>query len=91
MNSVTVRNILLRAFILGYRQATNDHLGEIVTLSQLSWQPYEAFIREIDPSLPLAREMITPRDLAAAPQLKLVQRELLRNIHRPNKTGPFKE
>ena len=53
-------------------EGTVQPLGQVVTLGDLHWQPFEAFIRTIDPSLPLDRAMITPRDLAAAQQLKLV-------------------
>ncbi len=58
----------------GWKQATGETLGKTVTLQQLNWQPYQKIIVAIERSenIPLDREIITPRDLALAPQLKPV-------------------
>ncbi|MBK8091671.1 MAG: hypothetical protein IPK32_06720 [Verrucomicrobiaceae bacterium] len=56
----------------GWLAATGQKMGKLVTLGSLKWQPHEQVIREIAHGLPLEREMITPRDLAAAPQLQSV-------------------
>jgi len=58
-----------------WRDATGEKMGDTVLLGNLAWQKHEALIREIeggDP--PMDREMITPRDLAKAPQLEEVFR-----------------
>lgn len=58
----------------GWKTATGENLGETVTLGSLNWQPYRTVIEAIEGTgkLPLDREMITPRDLARAPQLRQV-------------------
>ncbi len=53
----------------GWLYATNEPLGKLVKLGDLRWQPHESIIRRIAGGLPLDRPMITPRDLAAAPEL----------------------
>ncbi len=56
-----------------YRDATGGTLGRLVKLSELKWQPFAKLIEEMEGGPPpLDREMITPRDLAAAEQLVLV-------------------
>lgn len=55
-----------------FRSVYGEDLGKVVTLGELNWKPHEAFIRHIDPSLPLQRKMITPRHLAEAVQLEQV-------------------
>lgn len=58
---------------LAYRNVTNEPLGKLVTLGELRWQPYVDLIERIERAPPpLEREIITPRDLAAAEQLELV-------------------
>jgi hypothetical protein len=57
-----------------YRSTAKQDLGKRVTLGQLDWKPYEQVVRAITGgTVPLGREMITPRDLAAASQLDLVR------------------
>jgi hypothetical protein len=60
----------------GYKTATGKELGHVVQLGDLDWQPYRETIMKYDEctadSLPLQRRMITPRDLAAAPELQRV-------------------
>lgn len=57
------------------RDATGAKLGEIKTLGDLKWQPYEKVIRELENGgLPLERKMITPRALSEAPELQEVYR-----------------
>lgn len=57
----------------GFKQATGEPLGVTKKLGELNWKPYVAVIRQITGGeVPLAREMITPRDLAAARQLSEV-------------------
>ena len=56
-----------------YRNATGQELGRLVKLGQLDWQPFAASISKYaEGSLPLQREMITPKHLAEAPQLQKV-------------------
>lgn len=58
-----------------FRDATGEQLGTIRKLGDLNWKPNEAFIRYIESGgLPLEREMITPKDLAEAKQLREVYR-----------------
>lgn len=52
-----------------FKTIYHEELGTVVTLGELNWKPHEAFIRRIDPDLPLQRKMITPRHLADAKQL----------------------
>jgi hypothetical protein len=53
----------------GWLHATQKPLGKLVKLGDLKWQAHESVIRRIAGGLPLDRPMITPRDLAAAPEL----------------------
>jgi hypothetical protein len=53
----------------GWLHATHKPLGKLVKLGDLRWQAHESVIRRIAGGLPLERPMITPRDLAAAPEL----------------------
>ena len=55
-----------------YKKATGSELGKLTTLSQLNWKPYREFILSIENTIPLDREMITPKDLAEAHELELV-------------------
>lgn len=57
-----------------YRDATNgQRLGELVKFGNMNWQPYETLIKQIEGGeVPVDREMITPVDLAKAPQLEPV-------------------
>lgn len=57
-----------------YEKETGKKLGVLVKVKDLDWQPYEKLIRRLegDGSLPLEREMITPRDLAKAEGLEKV-------------------
>lgn len=58
-----------------YRDATaGGQAGRLVRLGDLNWGAYEKTIVELEGNAPpLDREMITPRDLALAPQLELVK------------------
>lgn len=58
----------------GWKAATGRDLGETVTLGSLNWRPYQPVIEAIEGpgNLPLDREMITPRDLARAKELRRV-------------------
>lgn len=55
----------------GWRASTGKGIGKTVTLGSLNWQPYQPVIEAIEGrgTLPLDREMITPRDLAKAKEL----------------------
>ena len=55
-----------------YKRTTGNKLGKITTLSQLDWKPHKEFILSIENTIPLDREMITPKDLAEANELELV-------------------
>lgn len=60
----------------GFRDATGEPLGTVRKLGDLNWKPNEAFIRYIENGgLPLEREMITPKDLSQAKQLREVFRQ----------------
>jgi hypothetical protein len=56
----------------GWLAATGEKMGKLVKLGDLDWKPHELVIRQIAHGLPLERVMITPRDLALAPQLEAV-------------------
>lgn len=58
----------------GWKSATGKGLGKTVVLQELNWQPYRKIIVALERSeeIPLTREIITPRDLAKAPELKRV-------------------
>ena len=61
--------------------ATGRRLGKIRNLGDLNWRPYEKVIRSIENgSLPLEREMITPRDFTEAPELQQVFRRGCKRI-----------
>lgn len=55
----------------GWKSAAGAGMGRTVKLGELKWQPYRKVIAAIERSqvIPLDREIITPRDLALAPQL----------------------
>ncbi|MDZ7616924.1 MAG: YiiX/YebB-like N1pC/P60 family cysteine hydrolase, partial [Patescibacteria group bacterium] len=57
-----------------YRTATGgEELGTVVKFGDLNWKPFEETVQHYEPGpVPLDREMITPKDLALAPQLELV-------------------
>ena len=57
-----------------WRTLAKEDMGAVVKLGDLKWEKYRAVILAIEGSreVPVEREMITPRDLAAAPQLELV-------------------
>lgn len=56
-----------------YRGAARQPLGRLSRLGDLNWRPYEATIEHFEGGpAPLDREMITPREMAKAPQLSLV-------------------
>lgn len=57
--------LIFKAFNTVY----SEELGDVTALGDLNWEPYEAIIRAIDPSLPLKRKIITPRALSEASQL----------------------
>ena len=58
----------------GWKSATGEDLGKVVKLGDLKWQKYKPVIEAIEGAgnLPLEREMITPRDMAKVPGLKLI-------------------
>ena len=58
----------------GWKVATGKGLGKTVQLQELNWQPYRKVIVALEGTeeIPLTREMITPRDLAQAAELKRV-------------------
>ena len=57
-----------------FRDATADgQLGEMARLGDLNWRPHQEAIRRLEKGpVPLDREIITPKELARARQLKLV-------------------
>ncbi|MBL8827667.1 MAG: hypothetical protein JNM18_11875 [Planctomycetaceae bacterium] len=58
-----------------YRHSTARLLGDVVRVADLDWKPYEAQIKQLNGgTIPLDRELITPRDLAAAKELELVSK-----------------
>ena len=58
----------------GWKSVTGEDLGKVVKLGDLKWEKYKPVIEAIEGkgNLPIDRDMITPRDLAKAPGLKLV-------------------
>jgi hypothetical protein len=57
------------------RDATGRKLGKIEKLGDLKWQPHEAVIRQLEGgTVPLEREMITPRAFSEAAELEEVFR-----------------
>jgi hypothetical protein len=69
----------------GWLYATNEPLGKLVKLGDLRWQPHESIIRRIAGGLPLDRPMITPRDLAAAPELDPIMAFAANRLLKPSK------
>ncbi len=58
----------------GYQKASGEGLGKLVRLGDMNWRPYQSTIEFYENGpVPHDREMITPKDLAKARQLKLVQ------------------
>jgi hypothetical protein len=56
-----------------YRHGSTRLLGDLVKVNDLDWKPYQRQIEQLNGgSVPLDREMITPRDLAKAKELELV-------------------
>lgn len=60
----------------GWKSLTGEEMGTVVTLGELKWQKYRKVIEAIEGTteIPVERKMITPRDLAKAPQLESVFR-----------------
>ncbi|RBP37670.1 permuted papain-like amidase YaeF/Yiix C92 family enzyme [Roseimicrobium gellanilyticum] len=57
-----------------YRDATGKGLGVLMKLGDLDWKPWTAVIKEIEGgNVPLEREMITPKSLAEANELEVVE------------------
>lgn len=54
------------------RAATGRTVGEVQRIGELNWKPHEAFIRSIEGSVPLERELISPDALSRAKELKKV-------------------
>jgi hypothetical protein len=67
-----------------YRDATHgQQLGRLVRFGDMNWRPYETLIEQVEGgAVPVDREMITPVDLAKAPQLEPVFSYQLR-VERP--------
>lgn len=56
-----------------YHKSSGQPIGELVRLGDLNWQPFEETIKFFeDGPVPVDRELITPRALAAAKELELV-------------------
>jgi len=57
-----------------WKRLMDENMGTLVKLGDLDWTDYREVIEEIEGSskIPEDREMITPRDLARAPQLQFV-------------------
>lgn len=57
-----------------WKEISGEEMGKIVKLGDLKWQKFRSVIEEIEGTgvIPVERELITPRDLAAAEQLELV-------------------
>ncbi len=63
--------LLFKAF----RSATGEPLGRVRQVRELKWEPYRATIEALEGGpVPLERELITPRDLSEAPQLRAIFR-----------------
>ena len=59
----------------GFLKAAGERLGSLVKLGDLDWEPWREVIQKYEgygKPIPVRREMITPRDLARARQLKMV-------------------
>lgn len=64
--------LIYKAFL----KATGEELGHLHKLRELKWQPYEPVIKQIEGgTVPLDREIITPRAVSEAPQLEKVFEE----------------
>lgn len=58
-----------------FQNVTGERLGRVRKVRELNWQPYKVFIEELEGGpVPLDRDLITPRDLSEAWQLRLVFR-----------------
>lgn len=58
-----------------FRAATGEPLGELVRFGDLDWKPYQRLIEHIeDGPVPVDRQMIPPRQLSEATQLREVCR-----------------
>jgi hypothetical protein len=58
-----------------FRNATGEMLGRLRRVRELKWEKYRELIEELEGGpVPLDRELITPRDLSEAWQLRLVFR-----------------
>ena len=57
-----------------WKELTGEDMGQLVKLGDLKWQKYRGVIERVEGTseIPVDRVMITPRDLAKAPQLELV-------------------
>jgi len=55
-----------------FKAATGESLGVTQRLGDLHWRPFEDFIKGLEGSVPLDREMITPKMLSEAAQLEEV-------------------
>ena len=54
----------------GFKNATGEEMGQLVTLGDLNWKPYKNFIESIAGEVsPLKRVLITPKHLSEAEQL----------------------
>ena len=65
----------------GFKSVYKEELGKVVKLGDLDWKPYELIIRQIDPTLPLARKMITPKHMSEADQLIQVYKSIEQSSH----------
>ena len=55
-----------------FKAATGETLGTVQRLGDLNWPPFEDFIRQEEGgSVPVDREMITPKELSQASQLEI--------------------
>lgn len=73
-----------------WKKLTGENMGTVVKLGDLKWQKYRQVILQVEGSetVPVEREMITPRDLAAAEQLELVLENGIKT--HPNKLNGIK-
>ncbi len=56
-----------------FKSVSGIELGELKTMGELNWKPFESTIRKYDNgNLPLERIMITPVDLSKAKELELI-------------------